>query len=106
MSNNRHHQHLKMLLTLNDIVGCTRCEDGWRHKVGNCIYCGGGPAPGDMHAFQLGWKYPCPEGDKEMRLGVLVTGAMRQRFAPKMVYQDNINPILDGDMTFQKIDEH
>ena len=25
---------------------CSRCEEGYRHPVGNCVLCGSGPAPG------------------------------------------------------------
>jgi len=48
-------------------VECKSCDHGLRHKVGNCVICGCGPAPG------LAWSRK-PETPEELALALTTVG--------------------------------
>lgn len=39
-------------------VKCSRCKDGYRHPVGNCVLCDAGPS----RASNFGWPDPSGKG--------------------------------------------
>lgn len=52
----------------DDPVKCRHCEAGYRHRVGNCVLCGCGPAP-----FKI---EPLPVTDADRRRALAGIGVL------------------------------
>lgn len=60
------------------VLKCDGCAAGWRHRVGNCVLCGRGPAPWNPS------KFPQTDPGRVLALKALFNG------------QSHVNPDWDA----------
>lgn len=94
----------KIIVETRQIVSCSRCTDGIRHRVGNCIFCGCGPGPGGREEYT----YPAKESEKPERILALYTEVLRSHFAPKvkLVYEATVDQQVFGPAVLRRYFEN